>query len=89
MVVPRVDTAQYGVETPTWGSQTQRHPGRISPIPQSELRPCTYNSNKPETKTVPPRADTSPHDVETPSPLGPLANCGLAGVRRASASGGG
>ena len=28
--VPRGDTAQHGVETPTWGSYRQRHPGRVS-----------------------------------------------------------
>ena len=28
-LVPRVDTAPHDVETPTWGSQSQRHPGKM------------------------------------------------------------
>ena len=33
-MVPRVDIAPHGAETPTWGSQRQRHPGRIKSNPQ-------------------------------------------------------
>ena len=33
-MVPRVETATHGVKTPTLGSQSQRHPGRISSRPR-------------------------------------------------------
>ena len=71
MVVSRVNTAPHGVETPTWGSWSQRPtpPARYGPIPGSELLPYIYNSSKPGTRAVTLRVDTAPHGVEAPTPL--------------------
>ena len=80
MVVPRVETALHGVETPTspaepiadWlglenkASATRRRQG---PIAGSEIPPCIYNSDNLGTKTVIPRVETAPNNVETPVPL--------------------
>ena len=46
-------------------------------MPRSEILPYLYNFNKPGTKTVIPRVDTTPLGVETPTLGTPL----LMGVR--------
>ena len=66
MVVPRVDTAPDGVETPTWGSWSQRHPGRIISHPRIRNTSIHVQLQQRGTKTVVTRGDTTPHGVDTP-----------------------
>ena len=66
-MVPRVDTTPHGVETLTWGSETQYHPREGNYIiPRSQILPLIYNSSKAGAKAMIPQVDTTPHDVETP-----------------------
>ena len=79
MVVPRVETALHGVETPTspaepiadWlglenkASATRE---RQSLNPGSEIPSYIYNSDNLGTKTVIPRGETAAYGVETPVP---------------------
>ena len=53
-------------------ASAQRHPGGIWSHPRSEILTYIYNSNKPGTRTVVLRVDTTPHGVEI---LTPLAYC--------------
>ena len=57
-------------------------------MPGSKLFPYIYNSNKPGTKLAIPQVDTTPHGVETPTPLWLIAKPHPE-VRRASAARGG
>ena len=82
-VTPLVDTAPHGVETPTWGLQSQRHPGRItfrrriiSPSIRIQLR-----QTRDENGCSPGRC--RPARCGIPN----LTDCFLAWVCRASATG--
>ena len=65
-MVPRVDTALYRIEPPTFLGFVE--PGRIRSHPQIIL--YIYNPNKPGTKTVPPGVDTAPYGMKPPIFLG-------------------
>ena len=84
-VMPRVDTAPYGVETPwlvvDWLRLVEPARGESCPSGQrrtrggqglilgSEMLPYLYHSSSRRTKTDISRVDIAPHGVETPTPL--------------------